>query len=88
MSWGIEVLVEGLLRVECLVALVALEDVSRGIQALLQCVLAAEVSITRLTVVGHFAQRLLSTKLGDVSSTRDVPRSMTVVERLLPSRSA
>jgi hypothetical protein len=59
MSWGVQVLVEGMLATKCPIALVTLEDMSWGIQVLLQCALAAEVSITRLTVLGHFAQRCL-----------------------------
>ena len=59
MGWGVEVLVEGLLRVECPIALLTFEEVSWGIEVLLQYPLTIEVSITRLTVLGHFAQRLL-----------------------------
>ncbi len=54
-GWGIEVLVEGLLRVECPIAF---EEVSWGVEVLLQCPLIIEGSIIRLTVLGHFAQRL------------------------------
>jgi len=56
---GVKVLLKRLLTAKFPITLVAFEDVSWGIQVLLQCMLAAEVSITRLTVLGHFAQRLL-----------------------------
>jgi hypothetical protein len=42
-SWGVQVLIEGLLATKCPIALVTLKDVSQGIQVLLQCALAAEV---------------------------------------------
>jgi hypothetical protein len=59
MGWGVEVLVEGLLGAECLIALVAFGEATWGIEVLLQCPLIITGSITRLTVLGHFAQRLL-----------------------------
>jgi hypothetical protein len=58
-SWGVQVLVEGLLSVECPIALLTFEEVGWGIEVLLQCPLTIEASITRLAVLGHFAQRLL-----------------------------
>ena len=48
-------LIEGLLRVKCPIALLTFKEVSWGTEVLLQCLLTTEGSITRLTVLGHFA---------------------------------
>jgi hypothetical protein len=88
-SWGVEVLVEGLLTAEAPIALVTLEywSVSWGIYVLLQCSLTVEVSIATLTVFGHFRSTIASTlspKLGYFSSIIwDLPtRSLKGIERL------
>ncbi len=52
-SWRVEVLVEGLLSVECPIALLTFEEVGWGIEVLLQCSLT---SIARcLLLVGALA---------------------------------
>ena len=89
MSWGIEVLVEGLLRVECPIALLTFEEASWGVEVLLQCPLIVEGSITRLTVLGHFAQRLLRRCGLSWNSVRRgirLPRSGMDIEQLLDGR--
>jgi hypothetical protein len=41
-SWGVEALLEGLLRVECPITLLKFEEVSWGFEVLLQCLLTIE----------------------------------------------
>jgi hypothetical protein len=88
-GWEIDVLVEGLLRVECPIALLTFEGVTWGIEVLLQCPQTMEGSTTRLTVLGHFAQRLLRRCTMSWNSVRQgirLPRSVTDIEQLLDGR--